>query len=413
MSTSNSSLTLPTPGSTPTPSTLTSPVGDTSGAWPVGTGALAQTMRGFKLVGDPHATAGDGKKFDDELVGTITQLKSASGDFELQTTQEHPPGHKDVTVNTAAAVKTGDNVVSYDITRHQLVINQKPVTLKPGASQDLPGGGSVRMDAKGKTLTITSAKGDVVNVHIAKTRKGVPLLNIDGSLAASRLDGEVRGALGNFHCADTDSNLDFVGRDGKTYDAKYGTGPDWSAAAGTKYDKAAVAAFEKTWLVPGKSLLVQNQGKGTETKQWLHDASQVPPTAKKSQLSLPSTSASAASGKVVNTPDGPMVSRQGHLISVRIADAFDKLDAAAKAAGIDLQINEGYRSYAEQEKLYQAYLNGTGAVAAKPGTSNHEKGLAIDFVNTPGAYDWLKANASKFGLYNYPPEPWHYSINGS
>ena len=41
-----------------------------------------------------------------------------------------------------------------------------------------------------------------------------------------------------------------------------------------------------------------------------------------------------------------------------------------------------------------------------------ESGQAIDFGNTPGAYDWLAKNAGRFGLKNLPGEPWHYSPNG-
>lgn len=51
--------------------------------------------------------------------------------------------------------------------------------------------------------------------------------------------------------------------------------------------------------------------------------------------------------------------------------------------------------------LYAKYGPGR---AAKPGTSNHEKGVAIDFKNTPGAWDWLKKNAQRFGLKNLPSE---------
>jgi len=42
----------------------------------------------------------------------------------------------------------------------------------------------------------------------------------------------------------------------------------------------------------------------------------------------------------------------------------------------------------------------------------HEQGSAIDFANTRGAYAWLKRNAARFGLINYPREAWHYSTNG-
>ena len=86
--------------------------------------------------------------------------------------------------------------------------------------------------------------------------------------------------------------------------------------------------------------------------------------------------------------------------------------AAAKRDGVNLEIRSAHRSRHEQEVLYQKYLNGTGNLAAKPGTSNHESGQAIDFGNTPGAYDWLAKNAGRFGLKNLPGEPWHYSPNG-
>jgi LAS superfamily LD-carboxypeptidase LdcB len=57
---------------------------------------------------------------------------------------------------------------------------------------------------------------------------------------------------------------------------------------------------------------------------------------------------------------------------------------------------------------------------ARPGTSMHEQGLAIDFTvggTTIGygsaAYDWLQAHAADYGLFNLAGEPWHYSTNGN
>ena len=58
--------------------------------------------------------------------------------------------------------------------------------------------------------------------------------------------------------------------------------------------------------------------------------------------------------------------------------------------------------------------------AARPGTSLHEKGLAID-VTCSGAlinsrsspcFRWLAANAASFGFFNLPVEPWHWSVTG-
>ena len=114
----------------------------------------------------------------------------------------------------------------------------------------------------------------------------------------------------------------------------------------------------------------------------------------------------------VKTSDGPMVRRQGKLMSPSIARGFDRMVAAAKRAGISLVINNSYRSYQEQVVLWNQFGRDPARVA-RPGTSNHQTGKAIDFVNTPGAWTWLKANAHKFGLKNYPPEAWHYSPTGT
>ena len=57
---------------------------------------------------------------------------------------------------------------------------------------------------------------------------------------------------------------------------------------------------------------------------------------------------------------------------------------------------------------------------ARPGHSNHERGLAIDSINggqfirshDDPAYQWLAAHAGSFGLMNLPSEPWHWSVDG-
>ena len=114
----------------------------------------------------------------------------------------------------------------------------------------------------------------------------------------------------------------------------------------------------------------------------------------------------------VGSATGQLVDRPGGKLDSSIVANFDAMVAAAKKDGVNLQINSGHRSRAEQERLYAAYKNGTGNLAAKPGTSNHEKGQAIDFKNNPGAYNWLAKNAEKYGFKNLPGEPWHYSPNG-
>lgn len=85
---------------------------------------------------------------------------------------------------------------------------------------------------------------------------------------------------------------------------------------------------------------------------------------------------------------------------------FNAWDSWAQTnRGVDLGITSGYRSSAQQAVLYARYLAGAGPVAAPPGSSNHERGLAIDY--NPASWG-LSATAGQFGLH-FPvsSEPWH------
>jgi LAS superfamily LD-carboxypeptidase LdcB len=73
----------------------------------------------------------------------------------------------------------------------------------------------------------------------------------------------------------------------------------------------------------------------------------------------------------------------------------------------------GYRSYAQQLYLYNLYLSGQGNLAAVPGTSSHEYGIALDLAEPymrtivdqiGGSYGWAKTEA--------PDEWWHINYVG-
>lgn len=90
-------------------------------------------------------------------------------------------------------------------------------------------------------------------------------------------------------------------------------------------------------------------------------------------------------------------------------DYRDTLDRAALAAyryGHPIWVNESFRTRAEQERFWQIYLAG-GPLAARPGTSAHELGLALDIPNarnTPALIRELR----KLGLVdNVKSEIWH------
>ncbi|WP_164018707.1 peptidoglycan-binding protein [Pyxidicoccus trucidator] len=137
------------------------------------------------------------------------------------------------------------------------------------------------------------------------------------------------------------------------------------------------------------------------------------------KVSGPVTQGPGGGGKVVTgyvngTPRNITVAAvpNGKVMRSDAAAAYNRMYADAKAAGITLKVNSGFRTMAEQQALYRAYQNGTGNLAAKPGYSNHQGGIAVD-INVGGTgtstYRWLAANASKYGFARtVPSEPWHW-----
>jgi hypothetical protein len=100
----------------------------------------------------------------------------------------------------------------------------------------------------------------------------------------------------------------------------------------------------------------------------------------------------------------------GHQLASGAAAAFMKMKSAAAAEGINLTLTSSYRSYQKQAYLYQLYKQGKGNLAAPPGTSKHEKGLAIDVAN---GIPWMQRNAKKFGWKaTVPSEDWHFEYLG-
>lgn len=117
-------------------------------------------------------------------------------------------------------------------------------------------------------------------------------------------------------------------------------------------------------------------------------------------------------------------------------DAFISMFNAAKKENVTLIVNSSYRSYEEQEEIYNKYTkwygDETDKIAARPGFSEHQTGLAIDIqsYNTnkdnfeqSEAFTWLDNNAYKYGyilrypkdkeyLTGYGYESWHYRYVG-
>ncbi len=108
---------------------------------------------------------------------------------------------------------------------------------------------------------------------------------------------------------------------------------------------------------------------------------------------------------------GPLVYRTGEGMRPDVAAAFDRMAAAARAAGISLLVVSGFRSDAEQAALFAAHPDPTWV--APPGHSLHRCATELD-LGPETAYGWLAANASRFGfVQRYSWEAWHYGFDGS
>jgi len=111
--------------------------------------------------------------------------------------------------------------------------------------------------------------------------------------------------------------------------------------------------------------------------------------------------------------------------SITVASSIaDNTQALLNAAPSALNLcGWGWRSSQRQQELWDEHNCDTGCTVptARPGSSMHEQGLAIDFTSngqtiqsrSSAAFQWLDANAGRYGFQNLPSEPWHWSTNGN
>lgn len=140
--------------------------------------------------------------------------------------------------------------------------------------------------------------------------------------------------------------------------------------------------------------------------------------------------------------------KNGHAIDSRAYPALQEMMDAARAAGYQPLICSSYRTWDKQSQLFdrktQFYLDQgytqaeaeerAAAWVARPGTSEHQAGLAVDIVDTEyqlldkaqedrPVQQWLMAHCAEYGfILRYPTdksgltgvnyEPWHYRYVG-
>ena len=149
-----------------------------------------------------------------------------------------------------------------------------------------------------------------------------------------------------------------------------------------------------------------------------------------------------------NPPE--MVTIENQQFDSRIADAIRDFARAARDEGLSVYLSSGYRSYADQNYLYnrkigQGYTPEQAAtIVAPPGTSEHQTGLVCDITDryyeskdysleNTALFQWMSAHCQEYGfIVRYPRdkaglnteeaktsvtgiiyEPWHFRYVGT
>jgi hypothetical protein len=125
-----------------------------------------------------------------------------------------------------------------------------------------------------------------------------------------------------------------------------------------------------------------------------------------------------SNGRLPDSALCPLPFAKGHRLRADAAAAVIRLNVAYRERfGADMCVTDSYRTYAEQVRLFAT----KPGLAARPGTSNHGWGLALDLCgglqNAGTAQDsWMHAHSREFG-WEHPdwaepdgsrPEAWHW-----
>ena len=220
---------------------------------------------------------------------------------------------------------------------------------------------------------------------------------------------------------------------------------------GPCYEETMGKIIEETWIQRDDDGTIKNDGK-CSPKNLGRDNSEYGDLVFRWRLSNRNTntfdhmidiqdatlSGGSSPGTIGELPEGVIteadtaLTRTGDIrVHKSIVDPMSDMVEAAAEDGLTLT-GGGWRDTAKQIELrkkhcgtsdYDIYQKPSGQCSpptATPGSSNHEKGLAVDFrcngasmgSRSSPCFAWLDANAARFGFKNLPSEPWHWSVNG-
>ena len=218
-------------------------------------------------------------------------------------------------------------------------------------------------------------------------------------------------------------------------DASYAEQQEFAAAVDARLDAALAEAASLAQLDAGLSQQITSQQQAIARQLAAQRKAEEQRAAQRASANKSSLTPSSGGGGGSYTP--PNIVGSGNIVSVggirvhqSIAGNLQALLSAAAASGINLS-GGGYRDPSGQiavrrsncgssnYAIYQMPSSSCSPPTARPGTSMHEQGLAVDFTQggrtltrSSSGYQWMRANAGRFGFVNLPSEPWHWSTNG-
>ena len=130
---------------------------------------------------------------------------------------------------------------------------------------------------------------------------------------------------------------------------------------------------------------------------------------------------------------------EGQKLDQRILEPMQSFVAGARAEGLSVFLSSGYRGYEEQQYLFNRKVEQYGeeqaaTIVSRPGTSEHQTGLACDITDeyyelknesleNTALYQWMSRHCQEYGfIVRYPKdkeeitgiiyEPWHFRYVG-
>lgn len=130
---------------------------------------------------------------------------------------------------------------------------------------------------------------------------------------------------------------------------------------------------------------------------------------------------------------------EGQKLDQRILEPMQSFVAGARAEGLSVFLSSGYRGFEEQQYLFNRKVEQYGeeqaaTIVSRPGTSEHQTGLACDITDeyyelknesleNTALYQWMSRHCQEYGfIVRYPKdkeeitgiiyEPWHFRYVG-